>query len=298
MTSTWQQQAEVGSQVMRGMLAWIALYFGRPVVLLILYPTVFYFLLFSKPIRQSSYDYLQRILGRPARIGEVYRHLLYFATCSIDRLYLLSGKLASYEISVTGEEVFDKYRKQGRGAILLMTHMGNFDVMRVRGVRERQLPLKILLSRGQNAGANKLFEKMDPEIAKYVIDADRSANELVLEIHQALQDGFFVGIMADRAREGEATIPVKFLGAQAEFPAAPLLISAVLKAPVILCFGLFAGGQRYEIIFEEFSEALHIPRKQREEKLLVEMQRFVGRVEYNLKRHPYNWFNFYPFWQK
>jgi predicted LPLAT superfamily acyltransferase len=297
-TPLWRQQDEVGSQIMRRLLVWIALHFGRPLVILILCPTVAYFVLGAGSIRSSSQDYLRRIFGRPATLAEVYRHLFNFAVCSIDRLYFLSGKSRNYEVSVSGEDVFEKYYQQGRGAILMICHMGNFDVMRVRGTCERKFPVKILLSRGHNPGANALLEQLDAELAKNIIDADRSANELVLEIHQALRDGFFVGVMADRARERENMIPCQFLGAAADFPVSPWLISSVLKAPVILCFGLFAGGRRYEIFFEEFSEALQIPRKERPVKLAAEMQRFVGRVECHLKRYPYNWFNFYMFWKK
>lgn len=295
--SHWREQKETGSQFMRRMLVWIALHLGRPLVQAVLYPTVFYFMLFAKQPRAASRDYLQRVLGRSPTWREQFRHFLYFATCSIDRLYFLSGKTSAIHTDIHDLQVFDTYRQQGRGALLMITHTGNFDVMRAVGVRIHQQPVKILLSRSQNAGANSLFEQLDPEFAKQIIDADRPANELVLEIQQALNEGYFVGVMADRAGLQDKTILCDFFGSPAAFPAYPWLISMVLKAPVILCFAFYQGRASYQVHFELFSEGAAVARKQRDEHIARQAQQFAARLQHWMKQYPYNWFNFYPFWQ-
>ena len=46
------------------------------------------------------------------------------------------------------------------------------------------------------------------------------------------------------------------MGAPAPFPAAPFLIGALLKVPVVLCIGLYRGGNRYDLYFEAFADEL------------------------------------------
>jgi predicted LPLAT superfamily acyltransferase len=65
----------------------------------------------------------------------------------------------------------------------------------------------------------------------------------------------------------------------------------------MLCFGLYRGGNRYDLQFEHFADSLQIERSRREAALREIMQRFCGRLEHYARSAPYNWFNFYDFWQ-
>jgi predicted LPLAT superfamily acyltransferase len=75
------------------------------------------------------------------------------------------------------------------------------------------------------------------------------------------------------------------------------LLASVLKAPVMLAFGLYRGGNRYDLCFEPFDARVDIPRAQRADVLTALIQRYVDRLEHHLHGAPYNWFNFYDFWQ-
>src|SRR3546814_14487253 len=59
-------------------------------------------------------------------------------------------------------------------------------------------------------------------------------------------EGSMVGMMADRAREGERTATVDFLGGKAQLPVAPWIMAGVLGVPVVIAFGLYRGGNHYE----------------------------------------------------
>ena len=87
-----------------------------------------------------------------------------------------------------------------------------------------------------------------------------------------------------------------FFGHDAPFPTAPWLIAAALKAPVTLGFGLYRGGNRYDLIFENFSDDIVIPRAQRAQAIPALIHRYAARLEAVARSAPYNWFNFYDFW--
>jgi predicted LPLAT superfamily acyltransferase len=93
-------------------------------------------------------------------------------------------------------------------------------------------------------------------------------------------------------------VSAPFLGAPADFPAAPYLIASMLKLPVVLGFGIYRGGNRYELYFELFDADLTIERGRREPQLRAAAQRYAARLEHYLRIAPYNWFNFHDFWRR
>src|SRR5205814_1511307 len=54
----------------------------------------------------------------------------------------------------------------------------------------------------------------------------------------------------------------------------------------------------YEIYFERFAEEIILNRDRRAEDIQHWTQRYVDRLEHYARLAPYNWFNFYPFWDK
>jgi len=70
----------------------------------------------------------------------------------------------------------------------------------------------------------------------------------------------------------------------------------MMHCPVILFFGLYRGGKRYEIYFEYFAQEVLLNRDCRAEDIQRWMQLYVDRLEHYARLAPYNWFNFYTFW--
>ena len=70
----------------------------------------------------------------------------------------------------------------------------------------------------------------------------------------------------------------------------------MMRCPVILFFGLYRGGNRYEICFEHFADVIVLERDRRADETQLWMQRYAERLEYYARLAPHNWFNFYPFW--
>ncbi|HTO47193.1 MAG TPA: acyl-CoA synthetase, partial [Burkholderiales bacterium] len=73
-TPAWLGQPERGSRSLMAVLAWVTLTLGRAFGRLFLPPIALYFVTFGPRARAASADYLGRVFGRPARLGEIYRH--------------------------------------------------------------------------------------------------------------------------------------------------------------------------------------------------------------------------------
>jgi predicted LPLAT superfamily acyltransferase len=121
--------------------------------------------------------------------------------------------------------------------------------------------------------------------------------ETLLRVRECLERGEIVGLLGDRALKSDRTVRCDFLGAPAGFPQGPLLLASILKAPVVLFFGLYLGGRRYALHFEAFADELDIGRRDRGTRLRPWIARYAGRLEHYCRLAPYNWFNFYDFWR-
>ncbi|KQO00479.1 MULTISPECIES: acyltransferase [Stenotrophomonas] len=292
----WKRRPEGGGRAAIRLIAGIARHGGRGIGRLCLYPITAYFLLVRGSERRASRAYLGRALGRRASLWDVARHIHTFAATILDRVFLLGGRMDLFDIRTDGTQALLEQLDEGRGVLLFGSHLGSFDALRALGRQRPDLKLRVLLDRAHNAAITELLAELDPGLAAGIIDAGQGGPAVVLAIQQALEEGAMVALLVDRARPGETALQAPLLGAPAPFPTAPWLIASVLKAPVMLAFGLYRGGNRYDLLFEPFAPALDVPRAQRAEALSALVHRYAGRLEQHLHGAPWNWFNFYDFW--
>jgi len=137
---------------------------------------------------------------------------------------------------------------------------------------------------------------LNPALAASVINARQDGTTTALAIKEALDEKALVTLLVDRARPGNQTAEVDFLGAPASFPVGPWMLAAALKVPVVLCFGLYRGGNRYDFYFELFTNALVTERGRRDAAVRDIVQCYADRLAHHARSAPYNWFNFYDFW--
>lgn len=296
MSAHWSERREGGGRFALWLIREIGLRVGRPVARALLYPITLYFFFRRGPERRASRAFLTRARGRPAGTRDVLRHIHCYAATILDRVFLLARGVNGYAIRVHGLEQLEAHAARGRGVILLGAHIGSFEALRVLAEARPELRVRMLMDRGQTPALTELLHALNPAIAQMVIDAGGDGTAAVLAIRDAAAQGALIGLLGDRARPGEATRAAAFFGAPAQFPVAPYLIAAALGLPVVLAFGLYRGGSRYEVHFEDFDAGAPIPRNARVARLGELTQRYAARLEYYTRLDPYNWFNFYEFW--
>jgi predicted LPLAT superfamily acyltransferase len=290
----WTELPERGTPMMLRLINWIALRTGRWAASLLLYPITLYFLITAHAARRVSREYLMRVRGAHAYWWHVFRHFHCFAATILDRLYLLKNEFERFSVTLHQKDVLRRQLESGKGCILLGSHLGSFEAVRTLGVAQQDLPLKVLMDIAHNENITRVLDALNPTIANTVIASDRP--DAILQVKQSLDAGFMIGMLGDRVSGDGKTTRCQFLGATATFPAGPILLAAATRCPVILFFGLYRGGNRYEIYFEQLADQIIFNRDQRAERTQYWMQRYVDRLEHYTRLAPYNWFNFYPFW--
>ncbi|HVT31356.1 MAG TPA: acyltransferase [Rhodanobacteraceae bacterium] len=292
----WSARPEGGGHFAIWLIRTIGLRCGRGAARLCLYPITLYFFLRRGYERRVSYAFLERAFGKPASARQVMRHIHCFASTILDRVFLLSDRYSRFDVGVQGLDALVERMRPDRGVLLLGAHVGSFEALRVLAADRPDVRVCAVLDTQKTPALTELLHALNPEVARNVIDASRPGAEIVLALGEAVREGALVTLLADRAREGEATVVADFMGSPAPFPVAPFLIGALLKVPIVLCIGLYRGGNRYDLYFEPFADSLELPRRARESELKAVAQRYAERLEHYVREDPYNWFNWHDFW--
>jgi predicted LPLAT superfamily acyltransferase len=290
----WMALPERSNKLALRIIVWVAMSLGRPAARLLLYPICLYFLAFTPTARAASLQYLSRVLGRKAGITDAFRHYHTFAATILDRLYLLKEQFSRFDVRVHGSEIAEELIAAGKGCVLLGAHLGSFEIVRSAG-RTRGFNVSMVMYEENSRKTGEVFEAVNPALQMEVISLGKL--DSMLKVEAALARGEFVGMLADRTIKDGGTVSCPFLGEQAAFPAGPIRIAAMLKRPIALMFGIYRGGNRYEVHFERLAMLDQIDNRDRDSMTGHVLRRYAGRLEHYCRIAPYNWFNFYDFWR-
>lgn len=294
---SWLTQRERGALAGMRFVLWLATAFGREPARQFVRLIALFYVAFDARARAASRAWLSRLHARPARWGEIYRHILCFARVTLDRVFLLLGQRNCFVVNRTGHQHLEALARARRGAVLLGAHLGSFEAMRA-GAANEHLPLNIVGHFENARMINALLERLDPSKAARVLHVGNDPVGFAMRVSERLEQGEMVAILADRVGLNDKQVEVEFLGAKAAFPTGPFLLASALKCPVYLVFGLYFEPNRYELFCEPFAERIELPRAARADALRAVVQRYAERLEHYARRAPDNWFNFHDFWRE
>lgn len=291
----WARERERGSAWLVRVMLVISFGLGWHAGRALLLPITGWFLATSPRARAASREYLGHALGRPARGRDVARHFYVFACAIMDRLFLVTGRTRRFRIRTAGIEHVQAVLAQGQGCILLGAHLGSFEVLR-SVASTAPVPVRPLMFR-RNAGAlTNILDRLDPGLRDSIIEIGDASS--MLRAREAVERGEIVGLLADRAPEGHRSVEAPFLGRAAPFPAGPFILAAALGVPVVLFHAVRTGARRYQVRFEPFTDRVVLRRANRAADLQAWAARYAEALERACRAHPFNWFNFFPFWER
>jgi predicted LPLAT superfamily acyltransferase len=302
----WAARREQGSRWALQFMAWVAVTLGRPVARLLLHPICVYYVLFAPAARRHSRRYLKRVLGRDANWRDGYRHVHSFASTVLDRIYFVRGHLQHFDISTVGGPEVDASMADGRGAFLLGAHIGSFEALHAIGDTRPGLQVSMVMYPDNARMIHTVLQALAPDFKLGIIAIGRPGSTLA--IRDALNAGGVIGILGDRsigadgtrAATGTGMLSIPFLGVPATFSDGPLRLALVLKRRVFFMVGLYLGGNRYEVRIEPLADFTQPPASPQDREALMHeaLRAYVAKLEALVREAPYNWFNFYDFWNE
>ncbi|WP_218016603.1 LpxL/LpxP family acyltransferase [Hydrogenophaga pseudoflava] len=292
----WMRRQERSNLAILRLMVWISLTFGRGIGRVVLHAIAAYFVLFAPAARRASRAYLRRVLGRWALWRDGFRHVFSFASTIHDRIYLLNDRFDVFDIQVHGGEALIESVRSQPGALLVGAHLGSFEVLRAMGRGKEGLKVAMMMYEQNARKINATLAAINPKAMQDIISLGQM--ESMLEARDKLDQGYLVGMLADRSLGDDATHEVEFLGSPAAFPLGPWRMAAMLRRPVFLMAGLYLGANRYELHFVELADFSKVERSGRDAAIREAVQRYADSLADLCHKAPYNWFNFFDFWQK
>ncbi len=293
---SWVTQPERGNLKLFCAMRAFSLRCGRSFSRIIVAAVVFYFWLRPGPAAGHIRRFQRRALGRAPTRRDLFLHLHTFATCIHDRFYLLNDRLSEFSIEVPNEALLQRVLELGSGCFLMGAHLGSFEVSRSLGLQYPGVTVAMAMYPDNARKVSAVLGAINPARVPDIIQL--GSIDAMLQVRARLEQGAFVGVLGDRTLADESVISVDFLGSPAQFPIGPWRAAALLRCPVLFIAGLYCGGNQYRIVVEQVADFGNPQIENRENAIREAIIRYAGVLENLCRSHPYNWFNFFDFWNE
>jgi predicted LPLAT superfamily acyltransferase len=195
-------------------------------------------------------------------------------------------------------EGLEQALQEKTGAILLMSHIGNWDV--AAHLLKRNLPkINLLLYMGvkhkeQIEGIQKKSLSQNGVRVIAVDEQGGSPFDIVEGIH-FINSGGLVSLTGDLIwKKDQRSVPIKFLGRDVLFPEAPYLFALLSGAPIFIFFAFRTGRKTYHF---SLSDPIIVKAKSRAERSAVirqAAQKYADILEETVRCNPLQWYHFKP----
>lgn len=280
----------------------------------LIYPVTFFYWIFAREARTAAIEYQKRLrefTGRniPKHISS-YRQFLSFSLCVLEKMEGWLGKIKFNKIQYQNDDISSilELLKQGRGAMLITSHLGNMELLRSLSDYNYQLvgrdvPVYVVMDMDINSNFSDTLKSVNPKVSFNVISSNEIGPDSIVLLMDAVEKGALVVIAGDRTSPNskEKNLRINFLGKDASFPYGVFLMPALMKVPVYFMFGLRSRlsifNPKQNVYIEKCHTDFNCPRNERETRIIQCCGEYVARLEKFCILYPYQWYNFFDFWE-
>jgi predicted LPLAT superfamily acyltransferase len=299
----WASLAERGAYWGLSFLALMYRVTGRYGCMVAVFPIALYFHLTGTEQRRASRDFLQRAYRAkgidydPGWFG-TFKHSFGFARKTVDTFAAWLGGVAPASVVAIDKSTLDRAAADGQGILLIVSHLGNIEISRALLDDAQRSRIKILVHTVHAQNFARILRQFRPEAIADTIQVTEMNPGTMFALKDAIERGDWVAIAGDRTpvRGDERISMAPFLGRDAPFPQGPYVLAHLLECPVYLMFCMEQDGG-YGLYFEMFAERITLPRRDKQAALSSWAARYAQRLESFCLMDPFQWYNFFDFWQ-
>lgn len=242
----WSNIAEAGA--VSGIRFLLAVYrrLGRLPFRVCLYPVILYYFLFRKSSREASLEYLQhmraegRLPSHRSLLFQSYRHFMNFGESMLDKLAVWQGDISLDALEFHNHEVFDNLARQGKGCVMVGSHLGNLEICRALAKRNTNVTFNVLMHTAHATRFNAMLTRANSKAHVNVIQVSDISPATAIILQQKIEAGEFLVVAGDRSPiSGQSNASeVSFLGELCHLPQGPFILASILRCPVLTIFCL------------------------------------------------------------
>ncbi|HYG05270.1 MAG TPA: acyltransferase [Stenotrophomonas sp.] len=299
----WAEIGETTSAAGIAFLCGVHRWLGRWPFRLCLYPVVLAHWLLHRTARQASLQYLRRlhahagVFARPPGVWHSLRHFACFAETVLDKMLAAGRRYPIARVALQRDEVLARVR-EGRGGLIITAHIGCLELCQALAEVVPGFRITVLVHTAHAQRINRMMRRLDPGHSVELLQVTDMGPGTAALLAERVAAGQFVAIAGDRVPVGGGrSVRVPFLGHLAPFPIGAYVLASVLACPVFTMSCLHAGNG-YRVVFAPFAERISLPRGSRDAAIAAQAARLAAWLEAQVVAAPYDWFNFFPFWDQ
>jgi lauroyl/myristoyl acyltransferase len=200
------------------------------------------------------------------------------------------------EFTMEGWEYLDEAVRKKTGAIIVMSHIGNWELA-AQLLNHRGLPVMLYLGAKHKEQVERIHkEKLAESGIRIVTTSDKESSPFaLLEGINFLREGGLVSMTGDRLWGDQRSVKINFLGHEAQLPDAPHLFALLSGAPLMTFFVHQKAPGKYHLAVSKGRRVWVASRQDRANAVLASAQAYAEELEQMARRHPFEWHHFEPF---
>ena len=255
-----------------------------------------FFVLCPRRRGHSTRFYRALYPGRSAfhALACAWRQYQDFASLHSERLDI--ERRADIRFESEGQHHLQEARAAGRGAILLMSHFGRWEIgARLLGKRQEGMTLVMggEVAGGARAGVDEDLRRAGHDVV--TVPAGQGQAFDILQAVQSLRRGGVISLAADRAFGDARMMRLPFLGHEAAVAAAPFALALVSGAPLLVVFAVKIAARHYRFTCDAPVTLSAADRGDRQRVMEQAASDYLRRLTEMVKQHPEQWQTFGEF---
>jgi predicted LPLAT superfamily acyltransferase len=200
-----------------------------------------------------------------------------------------------------GFEHIERALDAGTGGIVLMSHLGNWEVAAYIMQQKRPgIPLLLFMGKRAKDSIDRIQkgEIQERGIRVVAVEKNEEAAFDLLEGLRFLQSGGIVSMTGDRVwGADQRAVRVTMLRHEVALPETPHLLAMLSGAPLLIYFVRRIGPKQYHFKCCAPLAVDKAPRHLRKEAIRRSAQCYADLLEAELRANPFEWYHFEPFLQ-
>jgi predicted LPLAT superfamily acyltransferase len=257
----------------------------------LLFFVALYYVFFAGKSTKSIYYYFRKRLKYSTlkSLVGIYKSYYTFGKTIIDKAAISSGLKNQFTHECDGvENIIDLLDKK-QGGIMISAHVGNFEIAEFFFEEiDTRSQISLVTTDAEHRNIKEYMEKVTMRSnIKFILVKDDMSH--IFEINNALTNGELVCFTGDRYMKTSKVLSESLMGKEANFPAGPFVLASRLNVPVLFVYVMKETNKHYHLY------ARRAEVKNRDAQGLL--KKYTESVEWMLKKYPYQWFNYFDFWE-
>jgi lauroyl/myristoyl acyltransferase len=210
--------------------------------------------------------------------------------------HFLLQKNEGVDFASVGWEHLEEAVKKKTGAIIVMSHVGNWELA-AQLMNRKGLPVMLYLGEKHKEQIERMQkETLSRSGIKIVTTSEKESSPFaLLEGINFLREGGIVSMTGDRLWGEQSYVTVDFLGHEVRLPDTPHLFALMTGAPLMTFFVYQDDVGKYHIKVSAGRKVVAATRADRKKAVLESAQAYAADLARFVADHPFEWYHFEPF---